>query len=254
MVALQRDLKERSSLLALAAEFGGDGSPLITFTDGPIELWGMKDGEDPGAFEQSLNKYLSVLSQLQQKDITTAGYVDKPSSDPFIRLLELTTAGPEDLKKLRDFHPLRGVTDRWLFGQAGDPLLKPGERSAVFAFQTKSDKYYKGVLALHFFYLNVGAERHPSIVRVEIPKWVADDPGKLDMLHAVLVSQCRMLGARPYPYLLHRAHETAVVSLEEKQQVGQMLAGELRRAGGEIGEGSGKQSAKDLPGRTAYGR
>ena len=54
---------------------------------------------------------------------------------------------------------------------------------------------------------------------------MADDPAKLGMLHAVLVDQCRIMGAKPYPYLLHRAHETAVVSNEEKLQVEQMLAG-----------------------------
>lgn len=72
------------------------------------------------------------------------------------------------------------------------------------------------------------------------------------MLHAVLVAQCRMMGAKPYPYLLHRAHETAVVSNEERQQVEQMLMRELRSQGSETDEGSYKQSAKDLPGKTRY--
>jgi hypothetical protein len=58
------------------------------------------------------------------------------------------------------------------------------------------------------------------------------------------------MGARPYPYILHRAHEIAVVKFEEKQQVEQMLELELRRAGGELGSPSNKQSAKDLPGKT----
>jgi hypothetical protein len=186
--------------------------------------------------------------------VVTAGYVDKPGADLAVRLLELAEATDEDLKKLREYHPLRGVSDRWLFGERKNPLLGPGERSAVFKIQTKSEKYYSGVLALHFFYLNVGTEGHPWPVRVEIPKWVADAPKKLGLLHAVLVGQCRMMGAKPYPYLLHRAHETAVVSHEERQQVEQMLIMELRRAGEETDEGSNKQSAKDLPGRTAFTR
>jgi hypothetical protein len=57
------------------------------------------------------------------------------------------------------------------------------------------------------------------------------------------------MGARPYPYILHRAHEVAVVRHEEKRQVDQMLALELRRSGGEVEQVSAKQSAKDLPGR-----
>jgi hypothetical protein len=249
MVALKRDLDERTKLDELAAQF--DGSvPVITFTDGPIELWGSASGEDAVAYEESLKLYLGVLSRLQMRGVVTAGYVDKPGADLVVRLLELSEAADEDLKKLREYHPLRGVSDRWLFGEHKNPLLGPGERSAVFAIQTRNEKYYKGVLALHFFYLNAGTEGYPWPVRVEIPKWVADDAEALGQLHAVLVGQCRMMGAKPYPYLLHRAHETAVVSFEEKHQIEQMLLLELRRAGEETDDGSFKQSAKDLPGRT----
>jgi len=249
MVALRRDLKERAKLYELGQNYP---APVITFTDGPIELWGAKDGEDAGAFEESLNNYLSVLSRLQERGVTTAGYVDKPSADLVMRLLELAEAPVEQLQHLREYHPLRGVSDRWLFGEKNDPLLKPGERSAVFAIQSKSEKYYKGVLSLHFFYLNAGTEGRPWPVRVEIPRWVADDAEKLGMLHAVLVAQCRMLGAKPYPYLLHRAHETAVVSHDERHQVEQMLLMELRRNDGETDEGSYKQSAKSLHGKTRF--
>jgi len=129
-------------------------------------------------------------------------------------------------------------------------LLPPGHRSAVFVIQSSSEKKYTGTLTLHFFYLNVGTEGHPWVVRVEIPKWVVDDQSKLDMLHGVLVEQCRMMGSKPYPYLLHRAHETAVVKMEEKQQIEQMLAMELRKQDEDMDEGSYKQSAKDLQGRT----
>jgi hypothetical protein len=253
MLALQRDTEERTKLLDLAKEFGEAGEPVITFTDGPIELWSVRDGEDVSLVDQSMKKYLSVLSQLQERGITTAGYIDKPSSDPVVRLLELAEATAEDLQKLREYHPLRGVSDRWLFGDRETALLKPGERSAVFGFQSKSEKEYKGVLALHFFYLNTSSdERNPQIARVDIPKWVADDPEKLGLLQAALIQQCRIMGARPYPYLLHRAHECALVSFDEKRQVDQMLALELRRSGGEVDDGSNKQSAKDLQGRTSY--
>jgi hypothetical protein len=74
----------------------------------------------------------------------------------------------------------------------------------------------------------------------------------LDGLHAVLVSQCRTLGSRSYPYLLHRAHETAIVSLQEKEQVTQMIALELRRRGVQVGEMSQKQALKGVSGRTSY--
>ena len=249
MVALKRDLKEREMLEELSKPLKGQ---IVTFTDGPIELWGTKDGEDAQTYQDSLDKYKSVLSKLQQQDVITAGYVDKPAADLVIRLLELVKAQgeKEPPANFRDYHPLRGVSDRWLYGEKSNPLLGPGERSAVFAIQSKSEKYYKGVLGLRFFYLNVGTKGHPWPVRVEIPKWVADDPDKLNLLHAVLVDQCRIMGSKPYPYLLHRAHEIAVVKHEEKYQVEQMLTQELRRQDEEMDDGSYKQSAKDLPGRT----
>jgi len=246
MVALRRDLAEREKLDELSKGIKGQ---VVTFTDGPIELWGAK-GDDAQSYADFVQKYLGVLSRLQSRGVITAGYVDKPSADLVIRLLEIATATDEQRQKLREFHPLRGVSDRWLYGERENPLLPPGHRSAVFQIQSSSEKSYKGVLSLHFFYLNVGTERHPWPVRVEVPKWVVDDKEKLDLLHAVLVEQCRMMGSRPYPYLLHRAHETAIVKNEEKQQIEQLLTMELRKNNEDVDDGSNKQSAKDLKGRT----
>lgn len=251
MVALKRDLAEREKLDKLSKGIKGQ---VVTFTDGPIELWGAK-GDDAQAYSEFVDRYKTILSRLQTRGVITAGYVDKPSADLVVRLLELATVGQIDnLSHLREFRPLRGVSDRWLYGERENPLLKPGYRSAVFKIQSSSEKNYKGVLELHFFYLNVGTEGHPWPVRVEVPKWVVDDKEKLDLLHGVLVEQCRMMGSRPYPYLLHRAHEVAVVKNEEKQQIEQLLTMELRRNNEELDEGSNKQSAKDRGGRMSYKR
>ena len=246
MVALKRDVAERTKLDELSKGIKG---PVVTFTDGPVELWGAK-GEDTQSYLDYVEKYKTVLSRLQTRDVITAGYVDKPSADLVVRLLEIISADNEQIQKLREFHPLRGVSDRWLFGEAKNPLLPSGHRSAVFKIQSSSEKSYKGVLELHFFYLNVGTDGHPWPVRVEIPRWVVDDKAKLDLLHAVLVEQCRMMGSKPYPYLLHRAHETAVVKNEEKQQIEQLLSMELRKNNEELDDVSNKSSAKGLAGRT----
>ena len=240
LIALGRDLAERKKLLELAPKYL---APVLALTDGPVELWGAKNGAED-AYRASLAKHLSILSQLQAKNVTVAGYVDKPGADLVVRLLEIATLTDEQMKEIRKQHPLRGVTDLWLYS-----FLPGGHRSAVFGLQSGSRARYTGDLALHFFYLNVGDEKHPSLARIEIPKWVADDEGKLNLLHAALLNQCRMMGARPYPYILHRAHEIAVVRFEEKKQVEAMLEMELRRTGGEVEEKSAKQSAKDLPGR-----
>ena len=172
--------------------------------------------------------------------------MDKPAANLVVRLLEAVKASPADLEDFRKFHPLSGVSDRYLYLN----ILEPGERSAVFALQSQAAKNYPGPLAVHFFYLNVGRAQKGWLARVEVPAWVAHDSARLDMLHAVLVEQCRILGARAYPYLLHRAHETAVVSLQERDQLTQMILLELRQRGVAIEGASQKQAAKDLPGRT----
>jgi len=238
----QRDIAERRKLLELAPGFP---APVLALTDGPVELWGAKGaGEDD--YRRNLEFHKSILSQLQARNVTVAGYVDKPAADLVIRLLEIAQLSrDEEFKNIRKEHNLRGVTDRWLYG-----FLPAGHRSAVLGLQSSSRSHYSGDLALHFFYLNVGEAKHPWLVRVEIPGWVASDTDKLDLLHWALLKQCRIMGARPYPYILHRAHEIAVVKFEEKKQVEQMLELELRQAGSEIDEESNKQSAKNLKGRS----
>jgi hypothetical protein len=243
-LALIRDLEERSLLAELAT---AAPLPLVTFTDGPIELWGAKDAsaEDASLYQENLSKYREALTRLHQMGAVTAGYVDKPAANLVVRLLEIVQARPGDLEDIRGFHPLSGVSDRFLYLN----LLAPGERSAVFALQSQSAKHYPGALAVHFFYLNVGSAQQSWLARVEVPAWVAHDAVQMDLLHAVLVEQCHILGRRSYPYLLHRAHETAVVTLAERDQVTQMILLELRRRGVALDGASQKQGMKDLPGR-----
>jgi len=249
-VAIKRDLSERSVIEKLSKDLYG---PIVSFTDGTIEIFRARDVDNIRLYERTVELFITVLSRLQSKGIISAGYIDKPSSNLVVKLLELAQATiPDDLESLRNAPPLKHITDRWLFGFKNNlfQLLPPGHRSAVFKIQSSSNKNYKGVLELHFFYLNVGTAGHPWPVRVEIPRWVVDDKEKLDTLHGVLVEQCRMMGSRPYPYLLHRAHETAVVKNEEKQQIEQMLAMELRKNDEDVDDGSYKQSAKNLAGKT----
>ncbi len=244
-VALQRDIGERKKLLEISKIYSG---VIIALTEGQLELWGASDSEIAGEFEKNLQDYLNVLGELESQKIITSGYVDKPGANWVTHLLELPSVPENELKNLRKHHPLLGATDNWLFGQ----ILGKHERSALFALQAKSAEKYKGSLSLHFFYLNVGDKKNPIIIRVDVPFWVASDKTALDHLHAALIEQTEIMGNKPFPYLLHRAHEIAVVSHQEKEQIDQMLMIEIRNNSGEPGELSGKQSAKNLPGRTRY--
>lgn len=246
MVALMRDLRERVLLAELAQALD---PPIITLTDGPLELWVGREGDlDAREYEVRFKEYLAALRTLCGRGASTAGYVDRPRGDLVVRLLEIARLPRDQIERAgRDYRPFLGVTDVDLFYNR----LEPGERSAVYGIQSRNADQYTAELALHFFYLNVGRDGdHPYPVRVEIPAWVALNEEMLNGLHAVLVQQCQILGTRTYPYLLHRSHEVAVVTQDEKSQLENMIALEMHRKGIRVEDSSHKQATKDLPGRT----
>ena len=222
--------------------------PLITITDGPLELF--RETGETAWFEKKQAEYVQILEECRKTTIVTAGYVDKPHSDLVNRMLrvaleKLPAAGipfPGDITNMR-------VPDSWLFSNL---LSTPGDRSSIFGIRSQWSRHFKGDLQLCFFYLNVGRPEKPSLARVELPAWCAGNPQLLNGLHATIYRQCEIMGTRPYPYILHRAHELAVVSYEETAQLETMLAGALRIGGLDAGIKSNKQSAKDLPGRGRY--
>lgn len=238
-LALLRDLGERKQLVKTASL---SLPPVVAICDGPVELWGAQDVDSSTDFQQNLEKYLTSLDDLATLGAIVCGYVDKPAANLVIRLLEVMSMDESELPGLRNKHPLRGIYDSDIFKD----ILNPGERSAVFEIQARSAALYRGKLGLRFFYLNVGQSGNDWIARIEVPAWVADDAQMLENLHAILVDQCNILGSKPYPYVLQRAHEAALVTWNEKNQVTQMIVQELISKGVPVGELSHKQYAKNL--------
>jgi hypothetical protein len=246
MVALKRDLREREALAELAGDLQ---PPAISMTDGPLELY--REPQETHDFTRTLDRYLDVLARLQDQQLMTLGYVDKPGSDLIGRLLELVQLTNEELEA---YHQRRrrfaGVSDINLMAGL---LQQPGDRSAVFMIYSQTAMRFRGDLALHFFYLNVGQPGKPHLARVEVPGWIARDKALIGLLQAVLMEQASILGTRPYPYILHRAHEVAVVTMDEHQHVEEMIVTEFDRRGIPIDEKSYKQFHKELPtGKTRY--
>ncbi len=243
VLALRRDVLEREVLADLA---GMEEGPLVTLTDGTIELF--REPKESTEFRSQFKRYIKALERLAERGAAAAGYVDKPRADLVMRLLELTLF-EDNLEKAGHERPLGGVSDSELF----TGLIPPGHRSAVFGIQSRSALEYRGPLVLHFFYLNVGSEARPRLARVETPAWVVENPELLGLVHSALVEQARQMGARPYPYALHRAHEIAVVTLDDRDQLELMITVELARQGLRPGEKSAKQIAKDAAPRTRIG-
>lgn len=253
-VAYLRDLEERK-ILSAQVEIYRPQKNILTLTDGPLELWLRTDDRAQGAGqkEKLLDPYLDALLELKELNAITAGYVDKPRATMLVESLEIDRLAPDALNLIKAEgkhtfpHQFEGVTDGDLFAQA---LTNPGDRSAVFEVQFSEAKIYRAkdrALALHFFYLNVGApDGSPYLARVEIPAWVATDQDKLNTLHANLYAQCGILGDVRYPYVLHRSHEEALVTFEDREEVNRLLLEEFAKHGIDVGDLSPKQSAKNL--------
>lgn len=238
LVALLRDVQERRVLAELAAAIP---APVITLTDGPLELFHEPRGE--AEFKKEFKEYLEALDDMAQNSVITAGYVSRPRADLVVKLLTL----PSDTDQPGEAEQkMVGITDMTLFAN----ILRPGERSAIFRLQSSSAREYTGDKALHFFYLNVGTVIKPAFARVETPKWVADNGDSVQQLHAALVEQAAQSGEVPYPYPLTRAHEIAVVKMADRQQLTSMIERELLRQGIPLSNKSEKQVNKDHTGRT----
>jgi hypothetical protein len=244
VVALRRDLRERQELLEQAR--GDPDRPLVTLTDGPLELFRAPQGDAYilQLYEQALEEYVAVLGEMARLKVISAGYVDRPMSDLVVRLLELAQQPGREPEQQR---PFRGVSDAELFAQ----FLPPGQRSAVFGIHSAGAERFSGDLALRFFYLNVGSAARPAVARVEVPAWVGDSEAEAGALHAALLEQCRASGGG-YPYAVHRAHEIAVVTFEEKERIEEMIAAELRRRGVNVPLKAAKQRMKNLAGRRSF--
>ena len=237
LVALLRDVQERRMLAELS---GSETAPVITLTDGPLELF--HEPRHDRQFKEYFDQYLNALSDLALNNVITAGYVSRPRADLVVKLLSLVQ---KDSASETESDGVTGLTDTGLFSS----LLTPGERSAIFRMQSRSSADYPDRKALHFFYLNAGTAQQQAFARVEIPLWVAEDQNAVSTLHAVLVEQARSNPTAPYPYPLLRAHEIAVVKLPERQQVTTMIEAELLRHGFPPALKSQKQINKDYSGR-----
>ena len=58
--------------------------------------------------------------------------------------------------------------------------------------------------------MNTGDE----IARIEIPSWVSQNPGNLELIHSIIYSQC--ISGMGYPTSLMEAHEQAVISTGDR--------------------------------------
>jgi hypothetical protein len=199
---LIRDIAERR-LLAENAIYN-DGTPCAAIVDGPLELYGSRPTLD-GLYQSGLRQVQDAYQTMAKSQILCCGYVDSPRSNLLVRMLEIAYLPEEELPSVRHITPFRGVKDVDLLNS----ILQPGHRTAVFSLLSRSKARFSGVLEIHFFYLNVGDAAHPHFTRIEIPAWLANDNNRLNMLHATILANARLIPNAWYPLILIRADESA---------------------------------------------
>ncbi len=213
-----------------------EGEQAVALVDGPLELWGIPE-RGGVAYKTQVQRMTRLWGRLRGAGVPLAGYVDRPRADLVVRALAV--ARPDWEKGAA--YPWPGVLDRHLYG----PLLQPGWRSPVFAIWTEGMKSYPEEQRVHFFYMHVGGEEQPGLARVEIPAWVAQHPAWVDLIHRALWVHLQQSGRGRYPYALHRAHQEAVVTYKEREELETLLVRETVRLGLPVPGFSAKQRLKE---------
>jgi hypothetical protein len=222
----KRDVAELGELVRLARE--RVGQPTVALVDNGLILWLALQLQDKHRrqVDAILRDYLQCLDDLHQAGAAVAGFVNRPRNANVLALLHVHSLPLEQINEDTLRHsPYRGLTDRMVF----ERLLQPGERSALFINNSPVNQRDFRHHQIHFFYLNVGRLTQSEIARVEVPNWVAHNPALLNLAHAAIVEQCRVPDG--FPYVLVRAHELAVVSMEEREAFDTMVQSALAKHG-----------------------
>ncbi len=237
-VALRRDHAERAALLE---HISVDHTPIVTLTDGPLGIYHRKD--DNSEYQRWQKQILDMYVRLEEQGVITAGYIDKPGGDLIGRLFSLLRLPKEEIKgfDLKNRY-YKGISDAALLTRV---LKQPGERSAIFEVANGADQKSEISFPVCFFYLNIG-QQFPYLVRVEFPKRVVENPDRINLLHAAVYNEVQVLETHPYPYILHRAHELAVIHFDEHSEVERLVLEAFEEAGVRIGVRSNKEANKIL--------
>lgn len=239
LLDVRRDTAELARLAdAVQVEPQGPAAPpLIALTDGTLLLWVLEDLPEERR-RKKIEDYTAHLSRLKAAGAAAGGFISRPRYVDVLRLVWLAHLGQDASRDVIE-KQTRGLADRSLFD-----FLAPGERSAIFASPSPVNLQY-GEHRIGFFYLNVGDESQTEIARIEAPGWVCGDPVMLNCLHGAVMAQCRLV--TPYPYVLARAHELAVITTDERRQLESFVQAALLRHGVR-GQPSQKQFLKSLTG------
>ncbi len=230
LLGIKRSVEECRRLAELAVVLP-PGSSSLALLDGSLILWGLTSKDYPEFVTEALldRGFLSYLDQMRklnnEKRLALASYISFPRGTDVVNALRVAVC-PNDPADCDRYCPpgseracdvVAGVQDRELFSS----ILGQGERSAVFISQSSIVRKHYGLHQVYFFYLRVDDE----IARVEIPRWVAADETLLNLVHSLVLDQCRR--GQGYPVALSEAHEQAVVTGADRENFWQLVESSL---------------------------
>ncbi|MBI3744083.1 MAG: DNA double-strand break repair nuclease NurA [Chloroflexi bacterium] len=243
--------------LAEALERNRGEGPVVVLLDGSLVRWELSSTRYPDFVKQRLLQegYLAALDRLREasrrRPLAFAGYISGSRSTEVTNVLRVAWC-PHDGVETRGCDNIcgkggmgrrecgevaDGVLDRALFGR----VLAAGQRSDLFASQSPIVRAEYGPHEVRFCYVNVGDE----VVRVEMPEWVAQDTSRLELLHSLVLDQCRK--GDGYPVALREAHEAAVVSESDRRVFWQLVGDTLTAQGLSAASSSCRAARARLP-------
>jgi hypothetical protein len=228
LLGIKRAIEECRYLADLASQQPA-GSTSLALLDGTLILWGLEAYPEfvtGSLLTAGLLRCLDDMKKLNgDRKLSLASYISFPRSTDVVNVLRVAICPhqPPDCDRCcppgraRDCEAVAGVRDRELFLN----LLANGERSALFISPSKIVKERYGEHRVYFFYLRVGDE----IARIEIPQWVAESDGLLNLAHSLIFDQCQR--GHGYPVALSEAHEQAVVTGADRENFWELVEASL---------------------------
>jgi hypothetical protein len=214
-----RDVAEREFVCRTAVESQVDG-PCLILIDGPLEIWGRREMKRT-TYQAEVRRVQRAYAAAHQAGIWTIGYIDQPNSSNLIHMLAIANCPENQLGSVRDIieYAYGGLNDRMVL----EKILPPGARTAVFQIAGRSTGLMKGELGTCCFFVNCGDIHEAHIARIEVPQWIASQPGAISTIQMAILEQVRLVPGGYYPFLLARAHEEAVLNLETRAVIDRMI-------------------------------
>ena len=244
-VSIQRDMAEIEHLARIVWENRYANAPILAILDQRLQYFpiGVNVSADASQF---VGRWIAGMDTIKACNALLVGYIERPETGAVVTLLNTLDWGQEDFDPaILNERP--AVADVVLFRR----VLKAGQRSCVFEVVNQSTNYQPFQEAhqeiCFFYYAPPGIG---DITRVDVPKWAAQQPEVIAMIHSLLYDQCLLLGG--YPYILSRADEVAVVQYSDREYLEHLIDLELRRHNINA-RSTVKQLGKDLS-RSGKGR